>query len=214
MARAPTFRGIRASCTQAQAPNLRGGIVRLDFPVSVVRAAQSGDTAAVSVLLRGAWPAAFRIARSILMDNAAAEDAAQAGCARAFEALDALRRPDHFAPWFYRIVVNEAKSRLRTRSRELPLDRIVERPGEWRDEIGARDDRMDVRAAIDALEPGLRATIVLRYYFGMRSAEIGRVLSISPVTARWRLMTAHRKLRVLLEPPARAGLAIRKEPCR
>jgi len=57
-----------------------------------------------------------------------------------------------------------------------------------------------VRRAIDALEPSLRAAVVLRYYFGMNSAEIGSILSTSPVTVRWRLMRAHQKLRELLEP--------------
>lgn len=178
-----------------------------------MRAAQSGDTIAVTALLRAAWPAAFRIARSIL-SNAAAEDAAQAACARALGALDTLRSPERFAPWFYRIVVNEAKQRLRTTARELPFEGLDDRSDAWRDEIDAQTDRIDVRRAIDALEPGLRATIVLRYYFGMTSAEIGRILSTSPVTARWRLMIAHRTLRALLTPAAGPDFTIVEEPCR
>jgi len=50
----------------------------------------------------------------------------------------------------------------------------------------------------------LRLTVVLHYYFGMSSAEIARIADPSPVTARWRLMVAHRKLRALLGP-GRAG---------
>jgi RNA polymerase sigma-70 factor, ECF subfamily len=162
-----------------------------------------------------AWPAAYRIARSVLSSDAAAEDAAQEACAHAVAALGTLRDPASFAPWFYRIVVNEARQGHRRMVRELPLEaslgnRIPSRP----DEFSSRDDRIDVRRAIDALEPALRATIVLRYYFGMSSAEIGRILSTSPVTARWRLMVAHRKLRVLLDPAPRPDFAIVEEPCR
>jgi len=151
----------------------------------------------------------------MLHDAAAAEDAAQSSCARAIEALATLRRSDRFAPWFYRIVVNEAKQIRRAAAREVAQEPDQrDRSAAWRDEMRAHDDRIDVRQAIAALEPDLRATIVLRYYFGMSSAEIGRIFSTTPVTARWRLMLAHRKLRALLEPAPRAEFAIVREPSR
>jgi len=186
----------------------------LDFPASIVNAAQFGDRSAVMTLFRAAWPAAYRIAWSILGDAAASEDAAQSACARALGALDTLRSSDRFAPWFYRIVVNEAKQLLRATARERPFESVpVDRTASWHEEMRAHDDRIDVRGAIDALEPGLRAAIVLRYYFGMSSAEIGRILSTSSVTARWRLMIAHRRLRALLEPSAGPDFPIVEEPC-
>ena len=212
----PTFRSVRASSKRRKRRTCTNTWTRqLDFPASLVSAARSGETSAVVALFRTAWPPAYRIAWSLLGDAAAAEDAAQSACVRALGGLDTLRRCDRFAPWFYRIVVNEAKQRLRTTARELPLEAILgERPASWRDEMSTHDDRIDVRQAIDALEPGLRATIVLRYYFGMSSAEIGRILSTSPVTARWRLMLAHRKLRAFLEPAASRDFAVAEEPCR
>jgi RNA polymerase sigma-70 factor (ECF subfamily) len=144
-----------------------------------------------------------RLARSVVQDGAAAEDAAQSACARAFASLDTLRDPDRFEAWFYRIVLNEARQRLRRTAREVPLETASdERPGAWRDEVDALVERIDLRQAIEALEPGLRAAIVLRYDFGMSSEEIGRVLSTTAVTARWRLMRAHKKLRALLAPTA------------
>ncbi len=147
------------------------------------------------------WPAAYRIARSIVSDSAAAEDAAQEACARALCAIASLRRPDRFAPWFFRIVVNEAKQRLRSTSREVPFEADSHaRRDTGFDEAGISADRLDVRRAIDALDPALRAAVVLRYYFGMSSMEIGAILGTSPVTARWRLMRAHQELRELLEP--------------
>ncbi len=187
----------------------------MDVPASVVSAAQAGETPATMVLLRTAWPAAYRVAWSMLGNAAAAEDAAQSACARALVALPTLRRSDHFAPWFYRIVANEAKQLRRATARELPLESALDdRPASWQHEMGAHDDRIDVRRAIDALEPGLRATIVLRYYCGMSSAEIGQILAISPITARWRLMVAHRRLRAFLAPAAGSDLRIAEDPSR
>jgi len=148
----------------------------------------------------------------MLSESAAAEDAAQEACARALSAIHTLRRPESFATWFYRIVVNEAKQRLRATARERPIQTGLRDPREPAyDDAGGQDDRIDVRRAIDALDPALRVTIVLHYYFGMSSAEIARIVGTSPVTARWRLMVAHRKLRALLAPGrGAAGAPIRR----
>lgn len=191
----PTFRCPHASSSSRT--------FRLSFTASDVRAAQSGDARAASALLDAAWPGAVRLARSVIQDRVGAEDAAQSACARAFAALETLRDPARFEGWFYRIVLNEARQHLRTTAREVPLEAMNdERSGAGRDEADALVERIDVRRAIEMLEPGLRATIVLRYDFGMSSAEIGRILSTTAVTARWRLMKAHKKLRSLLVPTA------------
>jgi RNA polymerase sigma-70 factor (ECF subfamily) len=167
--------------------------VTLNISASMVAAAQSGEPAAVSELVEAAWPAAFRIARSVLDDTAAAEDAAQEACFRSLTAIGSLRRPDRFAPWFHRIVINEARRRLRATAREVPLDAAI---GDlFSDAPPSPEDRIDVGRAIDSLDPDLRATVVLRYFYGMSSREIGAALQTSPVTARWRLMIAHRRLR-------------------
>lgn len=151
----------------------------------------------------------------MLSDSAAAEDAAQEACARALSAIDTLRRPDRFVPWFYRIVVNEAKRRLRATAREVSFETgLADSQDSSCDEASKHADRIDVRRAINALEPALRAAIVLRHYLGMSSAEIGQILCISPVTARWRLMVAHRKLRALLKPATGPEFQVAEELCR
>ena len=95
--------------------------------------------------------------------------------------------------WFYRIVVNEARRVQRARCLDAPLEAAGDR------DDASRDDRIVVRAAVDALEPRLRLPILLRYYYGLRSKEIAHVLDASPVTVRWWLMLAHRRLRAALD---------------
>jgi RNA polymerase sigma-70 factor, ECF subfamily len=158
----------------------------------LVAHACSGDAAAASELMRDVWPDAYRIAWSILNDRSAAEDAAQEACARAWCKLQNLRRPERFAVWFYRIVVNESKRIAQTARRDPPLSSDMP-AGEM-----ALEDRIAVRSAIDALEPRLRLPIVLRYYFGLRATEIAQIVGASAVTVRWRLMLAHRGLRGVL----------------
>jgi len=162
----------------------------------LVARACAGDDAAAANLICAVWPDAYRIAWSIVRNRAAAEDAAQEACARAWRRLKGLRNPERFAVWFYRIVVNEARRAQRSIRRDEPVEAAA------RHDEASHDDRIAVRAAVDALEPRLRLPIVLRYFYGLRSTEIAQVLGAPAVTVRWWLMLAHRRLRVALDDPA------------
>jgi RNA polymerase sigma-70 factor, ECF subfamily len=168
---------------------------------ALIARAAAGDAVATAELIASVWPDAYRLAWSILKDRSAAEDAAQEGCARAWCAMTQLRRPERVPVWFYRIVVNECRRLLRARPRET-----IAEPAACSDS-SALEQRLDVRAAIDALDPQLRLAVLLRYYFELNSIEIARVVGASPVTVRWRLMLAHRRLRSLLEEYASSSLS-------
>jgi RNA polymerase sigma-70 factor (ECF subfamily) len=172
----------------------------MELPPGRVVAAQSGDPAALAELLRSVWPDAYRIARTIVVDHATAEDVAQDACARVLDSLGTLRDPDRFAPWFFRIVVNGASERLRKGSR----DRLLAPPSAVPERLSP-DERLDVRKAIDALDRTSRVVVVLRYYYDLSSSDIARITQSTPVTVRWRLMRAHRRLRALLESRAIAA---------
>jgi len=172
----------------------------MDVPSDRVIAAQSGDPAALTDLLRAAWPHAYRMARTIVDDHATAEDVAQEACANVLDALDRLRDPERFVPWFFRIVVNAASGRVRRVRRDRQLQPASEAP-----ERLSPDERLDIRRAIEALDRASRVAIVLRYYHDLSSAEIASITQSTPVTVRWRLMRAHRRLRALLESHATAA---------
>ena len=162
----------------------------------LVSRACAGDDAALADLICSVWPDAYRIAWSIVRNRSVAEDAAQEACARAWRGLKSLRRRERFAVWFYRIVVNEARRAQTTMRRDESVEAVA-----VHDETSP-DDRIAVRAAIETLEPRLRLPIVLRYYYGLRGAEIAQVLGAPAVTVRWWLMLAHRRLRVALDDSA------------
>ncbi len=169
----------------------------MEVPAARVIAAQSGDLAALGELLHAVWPDAYRIARTIVGDHATAEDVAQDACAKVLDAVAGLRDPERFAPWFFQIVVNAASGRLRKARRDRQLEPVLALP-----ERLSPDERLDVRHAIDALDRASRVAIVLRYYYDLSSAEIAHITQSTPVTVRWRLMRAHRRLRALLESRA------------
>jgi RNA polymerase sigma-70 factor (ECF subfamily) len=154
---------------------------------------ENPDTRDFAALLEAAWPQAYRIAWTILRSGSEAEDAAQEACARALRSMTSLRDIGAFKTWFYKIVVNEARGRLRGRR----LDPIAADPAAPSD---AADDRIDVRRAIDRLDPMDRLAIVLFYFVELPTAEIATIMQSTPLAVRLRLMTARRRLRDFLQP--------------
>src|ERR1700752_1558497 len=73
-----------------------------------VRGAQRGSVSDLEALFRTHWPRAFRAARLVGGDAAAAEDIAQESFLAAIRALDRFDRRRPFGPWLHRIVVNRA----------------------------------------------------------------------------------------------------------
>ncbi|HEV3153235.1 MAG TPA: RNA polymerase sigma factor [Candidatus Baltobacteraceae bacterium] len=163
----------------------------------VVERAAAGDAAARAELAQATWPDVYRIAYSLLHDPHAAQDAAQEASARTWSRIEQLQSPERFNVWLYRIVTNECRRLKRRDDRYVPHADPPAFPYEH-----DSDDLIDVRRAIASLDASLRIVVLLRYYYNLTSAEIAYVLAISPVTIRWRLMIAHRRLRGLLAEDA------------
>ena len=162
-----------------------------------IEGARAGSAADVDALLGEIWPAAFRVAYSILRGSAAAEDAAQEACAVVVARIGRLRSTAAFATWFYRIVVREA---LRVGRRQRPCepldDVVLGSEGALYDAIA----RLDVAQALRALTPMQRTAVTLRYYADLNSREIGEVLGIPEGTVRSHLSAARARLGRMLDP--------------
>src|SRR5215470_19116220 len=81
----------------------------------LVGLARGRDEAAVRVITKRYNRRLFRIARSILRNDAEAEDVVQETYVRAFTGLDHFRGDAGFGTWITRIAMNEALGRLRRR---------------------------------------------------------------------------------------------------
>ena len=94
----------------------------------LVERAMSGDHDAFSELARDSVGRLLVIARLILHDEAAAEDATQEALVAAWRHIRGLRDPDRFDAWMHRLLVNECHRearRARSRSsREIHLPSV------------------------------------------------------------------------------------------
>src|SRR5262249_7267185 len=71
----------------------------------LVTRAIAGDREAFSELVRRSVDRLYAVARLILRDPVAAEDATQEALVAAWRALSALRDPDRFEAWLHRVLV-------------------------------------------------------------------------------------------------------------
>jgi len=160
--------------------------------------------------------AAYNLARWLLRDERAAEDAVQEAALRALRYLGSLRGDDA-KPWLLGIVRNTCFT-MAGRRRDAPeqfalddvgleLERIAE-PDARGDPVAAlerREQGARVDAAIRALSPALREVIVLRELEELDYAQIARVLSIPIGTVMSRLARARERLRVTLSSTGVGG---------
>ena len=151
-----------------------------------IRGAQRGSVEDLERLFREHWPRAYRAARLVTGDDAAAEDIAQEAFLAAVRNLDRFDRRRPFGPWLHRIVVNRAIDwgRARALRRELDLDGIPEPPAA---DAPRAEQADEIAGALATLAPEQRAVIVLRYLLDYTPGEIAELLELPRGTVNSRL---------------------------
>jgi len=182
---------------------------------ALVRRAAHGDAAAFDALVATRLDRCYRLAWSILSNDADALDATQDALVAAWRQLPRLRDPAAFDGWLNRVVANAARMarRHRGRLREVQVrpigmdgTGIPEAPPTPDPQGHAAIERVhdaDVFArAFARLRPDDRAILVLHHADERPVAEIARTLGVPIGTAKWRLHAARRALERALEAEA------------
>ena len=175
---------------------------------ALVERAQQGDHAAFDALATGLYDRLYSIARRVLRDGYAAEDAVQEALINGWRQLRSLRDPDRFEAWMHRLLINACHDQSRRSHRlEVQIGEISA------DRSDPTDDFATV-VNVDELERGFlrlsvehRAVLVLTHYVGMSGPEVAQVLGIPPGTVYSRLHYAVRTMRATLSKAAPEGPA-------
>lgn len=181
-----------------------------------------GDRAVFTALMRRYNQTLFRAARSILKDDAEAEDAVQEAYLLAYRAIGTFRAEARLSTWLVRIAINEAIGRRRQRARRAEVvwlegtesDEAVEMEmtsnalPEPPDHAAVRAEvRRLIEAGIDRLPDAFRAVFVLRAVEEMSVEETAAALGIPAVTVRTRYFRARSQLRETLARDIDLGVA-------
>lgn len=137
----------------------------------------------------------YRLAFSYVHNEADAQDIVQEGAYKAILKCGSLRNPEYAATWIYRIMLNEAVSYV-TGNRQTPVS-----PEDMPET--AVEDRyadVDLKQAVEMLEPLEQAVVILRYFEDLKFDQIAQITKENKNTVKARLYRALRKLGVLLAP--------------
>jgi RNA polymerase sigma-70 factor (ECF subfamily) len=180
----------------------------------VIRRVRAGEGELFEVLMRRYNQRLYRVARSIVKDEAEAEDVMQQAYVNAYTHLDQFADRARFSTWLTRIAVYEALGRLRRRRRVREVDVSSETEGTGATLASAEPSpeqqaltaelRRLLEGAVDALPRTSRSAFVLREVEGLSTAEAAACLGVSEDVVKTRLSRARGMLRkALLE---RAGV--------
>jgi RNA polymerase sigma-70 factor (ECF subfamily) len=170
----------------------------------VVADVLGGHTALFEVLMRRYNERVYRAARSIVGDDAEAEDVMQQAYVNAFTHLRQFKGQAQFSTWLTKIAIHESLLRVRRKRRYEPFEEDESGVTLW---IGRHDPADPERqaasgelhalleSAIDRLPDGAREVFVLRQVEGMSTLEVAQALEVSEDVVKTRLSRARAALR-------------------
>jgi RNA polymerase sigma-70 factor (ECF subfamily) len=178
-----------------------------DNDIEFVELCQKGDTEAFSVLVERHQKRVLNIAYRMMGDYEDACDVAQEAFLSAYRSIKTFRRDSLFSTWLYRVVVNQAKNRLRqVKSRTRHERQAFDDPPESGDEshtclipspesplieqMEKREIMERVQECIGALDGEYREVLVLRDIQGFSYDDIQSILKIPDGTVKSRLFRA------------------------
>jgi RNA polymerase sigma-70 factor (ECF subfamily) len=172
-----------------------------DTVAKLVRRAGQGDAGAFEQIIERFERTTLSVSYAIVGSADVADDIVQESFVRAWERMDELASPERFAGWFLEIVRNLSLDHRRRRGVERAGAARVRPPGPVGDPPGEacrHEDEDRVARALGELDDESRQIVVLRYYDGLSSREIGECVSLSPAAVDMRLSRARAKLREML----------------
>ena len=154
--------------------------------------ALDGDQEAFSRLVVGCQGTLYAAAMAILRHEQDALDAVQDAILIGWRKLNTLRERRYFDTWMTRIVIRAAIDMRKKRRPAAALSEVAA-PDSPREEI------LDIRRAMEALDERTRLCAALYYYEGMSTDGVARATGLRPGTVKSTLFRARNKLRTALE---------------
>jgi RNA polymerase sigma-70 factor, ECF subfamily len=163
--------------------------------LELVKRARSGDHDAFAALVRSSSARLYGTAKLILRDADRAEDAVQDALMVAWRNIGALRAPEAWQAWLYRLTVRECQRLAASQRRHEIAEAVVEQrePSEP-DFSRFVDDRDRMGRELARLPLEQRTVIVLHFYLDLPLTDAAEILDIPIGTAKSRL---HRGLEAM-----------------
>ncbi|WP_182440628.1 MULTISPECIES: sigma-70 family RNA polymerase sigma factor [Clostridia] len=173
---------------------------------NLVKKAQSGDKEAFITLMEEHKQTLYKIAISMLKNDADAADAIQDTVLSSYENLKGLREPKYFKTWLTRILINHCNRILKERGKMVPIEEHPELEEAQVDTSGREFLKL-----LNELEEQYRIVLLLYYVEGFSIKEIGAILDMNENTVKTRLSRGRicfKKLYLKENPSSAYGMEV------
>ena len=145
----------------------------------------------------------FNFILRLLQDAALAEDVFQETYMRVLENADRFKPRSKFSTWLYTIAHNLCMDELRRQNTSIPTEQMVEPPPvrDPQDHLLKREDEAAAHQLLAALQPHVRAVVVLRVLHDYSQEETAKIVGVPVGTVKSRLHHALKQLRQMVPNP-------------
>ena len=141
----------------------------------------------------------YRVAKTLLRNDADCADAIQEAIVKAFSGLHMLRKDSYGKTWLVRIVINECYAVMRREKRLISLEDASTEGIFLQQGLIEEGDYSDLYEAMSRLPKETRLTVTLYYMEGYRIKEIAALMKTTESAVKNRLMRARARLKEELE---------------
>ena len=168
----------------------------------------AGNADAIEMFVRQNEADVFRLALSIVGDQAEASEITQETFLSALHSFRSYQEKNSLKAWLYTIALNHSRNHLRKqklrerlRAAVTMIFQLEQQPNHASPEeaIVQNEKEAALWSELNKLDERHRTVIVLRYFHGMSVAEISEILAINEGTIHSRLHTARERLKGALK---------------
>lgn len=154
--------------------------------LELVRSAKKGDNASFSELVRRHERALLRLIWRLTKDKGAAEDVVQDTFIKAYQKLNLFEERSSFKSWLFRIGINTANNRLRSRDRDhVSIDNVhISQSAEAERKMVFQDLKILVAGFLEELPDRQRIALTLRIFDDLSFQEIAAIMECPYDTAK------------------------------
>jgi RNA polymerase sigma-70 factor (ECF subfamily) len=172
-------------------------------PAQLISECIAGNEDAIEILVRQYEAGVFRLALSIVGDQAEASEITQETFIAALQSLRSYQEKKSFKAWLYTITLNYSRSYLRKRKIVERLRTTLttvfrvetEKQISPEEAVLKNEKEAAIWSSLSQLDERHRIVIVLRYFHELSISEISEILSVNEGTIHSRLHNAREKLR-------------------
>jgi RNA polymerase sigma-70 factor, ECF subfamily len=176
-------------------------------PAWLISECIAGNEDAIEMFVRQYEGGVFRLALSILGDQAEASEVTQETFIAALRALSSYEERKSLKAWLYAIALNHSRSRLR---KQRVLERLratltrifrveTQKQPSPEESVIQNEQEAAIWNCLNELDERHRLVVILRYFHELPVAEISQILSVNEGTIHSRLHSARDKLRTAVK---------------